>query len=61
MGGFSQFGSNICKGGQTHFSQLHISLDPDELEKNIIFSSFTVVLIILQVYDMITEGAPKYM
>ena len=32
MGQFGQFGLNGFKQGQTHFSQLHISLDPDELE-----------------------------
>ena len=32
MGLFGQFGLNGFKRGQTHFSQLHISLDPDELE-----------------------------
>ena len=29
MGGFAQVGWNPLKPGQTHFSQLHISLDPD--------------------------------
>ena len=29
---FGQFGLNEFKRGQTHFSQLHISLDPGELE-----------------------------
>ena len=32
MGQFGQFGLNGFKRGETHFSQLHISLDPDELE-----------------------------
>ena len=32
MGKFAQFGLNEFKRGQTHFSQLHISLDPDKLE-----------------------------
>ena len=32
MGQFGQFGLNGFKGGQTHFSQLPISLDPDELD-----------------------------
>ena len=32
MGQFAQFGLNEFKRGQTHFSQLHISLDPDKLE-----------------------------
>ena len=31
MGQFGQFGLNRFKRGQTNFSQLHISLDPDEL------------------------------
>ena len=31
MGQFSQFGLNGFKRGQTHFSQLPISLDPEEL------------------------------
>ena len=31
MGQFGQFVSNEFKQGQTHFSQLPISLDPDEL------------------------------
>ena len=30
MGQFGQFGLNGFKVGQTHFSQLHISLDPDD-------------------------------
>ena len=29
---YGQFGLNGFKQGQTRFSQLHISLDPDELE-----------------------------
>ena len=29
---FGQFGLNGFKQGQTHFSQLHIPLDPGELE-----------------------------
>ena len=32
MGQFAQFGLNRFMRGQTHFSQLHISLNPDELE-----------------------------
>ena len=32
MGQFAQFGLNGFKRGQTHFSQLHISLDPDKLK-----------------------------
>ena len=32
MGQFAQFGLNGFKRAQTHFSQLHISLDPDKLE-----------------------------
>ena len=32
MGQFGQFGLNGLKWGQTHFSQLHISLDPDKLD-----------------------------
>ena len=32
MGQFAQFGFNGFKWGQTHFSQLHIFLDPDKLE-----------------------------
>ena len=32
MGQFGQFGLNGFNRGQTHFSQLHISLDPDEQE-----------------------------
>ena len=32
MGQFAQFGLNQFNGGQTHFSQLHISLDSDEIE-----------------------------
>ena len=39
MGQFTQFGLNGFKRGQTHFSQLHISLDPDKLE-----SSLTTVM-----------------
>ena len=33
MGQFTQFGLNGFKRGQTHFSQLHISLDTDKLER----------------------------
>ena len=32
MGQFGQFGLNGFKPGQTHFSQLHIYLDPDKLK-----------------------------
>ena len=32
MGGVAQFGLNVFKWGQTHFCQLHLSLDPDKLE-----------------------------
>ena len=32
MGQFAQFELNVCKRDQTHFSQLHSSLDPDKLE-----------------------------
>ena len=32
MGQFAQFGLNGFKRGQKHYSQLHISLDPDKLE-----------------------------
>ena len=32
MGQFGQFGLNGFKWDETHFSQLHISLDPGELE-----------------------------
>ena len=32
MGQFGQFGLNGFKRGQTHLSQLYISLDPDELK-----------------------------
>ena len=32
MGQFGQFELNGFKQGQTHFSQPHISLDPDDLE-----------------------------
>ena len=35
MGQFGQFGLNGFKQGQNHFSQLHISLDPDELESTV--------------------------
>ena len=46
MGQFGQFGLNEFKWGQTHLSQLHISLDPDKLESNLItamrgFAKFT--------------------
>ena len=34
MGQFGQFGLNEIKRGQTNFSQLHISLDPDKLESS---------------------------
>ena len=36
MGQFGQFGLNGFKRGQTRFSQLHKSLDPDELESSLI-------------------------
>ena len=36
MGKFAQFGLNGFKRGQTHFSQLHVSLDPDKLEISLI-------------------------
>ena len=29
---FAQFGLNLFKWGQKHFSQLHLYLDPDKLE-----------------------------
>ena len=32
MGQFAQIGLTVFKGGQTHFSQLNLSLDPDKLE-----------------------------
>ena len=35
MGQFGQFGLNGFKRGQTHFSQLYISLDPDEGSRTI--------------------------
>ena len=44
MGQFGQFGLNGFKQGQTHFSQLHISLDPDELEScSFVCSLITVI------------------
>ena len=36
MGQFAQFGLNVFNGGQTHFRQLHLSLDPDKLESCLI-------------------------
>ena len=36
MGQFGQFGLNGFKRGQTHYSQVHISLYPDELESSLI-------------------------
>ena len=43
MGQFAQFALNGFKRGQTHFSQLHISLDPDRLEScNFLCSLITV-------------------
>ena len=45
MGGFVQFRLNIFKQSQTHFSQLHTSLDSDELEScNFMCSSITAML-----------------
>ena len=38
MGKFGQFGLNGFKRGQTHFSQIHISLDPDKLQFCVQFS-----------------------
>ena len=35
MGQFGQFGLNGFKHGQTHFSQHHVYLDPDELESTV--------------------------
>ena len=44
MGQFVQVGLNGFKWGQTHFSQLHISLDPDELEScNFVCSLITAM------------------
>ena len=44
MGQFAQFGLNGFKRGQTQFSQLHISLDPDELESyNLVHSLITAM------------------
>ena len=44
MGQFSQFGLNGFKQGQTQFSQLHISLDPDKLESCNFLCSFNTVM-----------------
>ena len=43
MGGFTQFELNVFKFQSTHFSQLHISMDPDELESYTFFSSITEI------------------
>ena len=43
IGQFGQFGLNGLKRGQTHFSQLHISLDPDELVSNFMYSLITAI------------------
>ena len=41
---YGQFGLNELKRGQTHFSQRHISLDPDGLEScNFVCSSITAM------------------
>ena len=61
MGQFGQFGLHGFKQGQTHFSQLHISLDPDELEScdfvcNLI-TGFTGFLK-LHVWAVITRSVP---
>ena len=43
MGQFGRFGLNGFKRGQTHFSQLNISLEPGELERcNFVCSLITV-------------------
>ena len=42
MGQFGQFGLNGFKRGQTHLSQLHISLDPDKLESCVQFNHCNV-------------------
>ena len=40
MGQFSQFGLNVLKWGQTHFSHFPIYLDPDKLDScNLVCSS----------------------
>ena len=45
MGQFGQFGLNGFKRGQTLFSLLYISLDPDELEScNFVCSLLTAML-----------------
>ena len=41
MGQFGQFGLTWFMRGQTHFSQLQISLDPDELESCNLVCSLT--------------------
>ena len=44
MGQFGHFGLNEFKRGQTHYSQLLISLDPGELEScNLVCSLITVM------------------
>jgi hypothetical protein len=40
MGGFDQFGGNPFKQSQTHFGQLNIYLDPDELKLSVYFNHF---------------------
>ena len=44
MGQFGQFGLNGFEQGQTYFSQLHISLDPDKLESCIFVCSLITVM-----------------
>ena len=40
MGQVGQFGLNGFKRGQTHFSQRHIYLDPDELDSCVQFNHY---------------------
>ena len=44
VGQFDQIGLNGFKRGQTQFSQLHISVNPDELEScNFVYSLITAM------------------
>ena len=50
MGQLGQFGLNGFKWGQTHFSQLPISLDPDELESCHFVCSLIIAMRLLKLH-----------
>ena len=60
MGQFGLFGLNGFKRGQTHFSHLHKSLDPDELESYNFVCRLITGLLKLHIWAVITVSVPKY-